>query len=319
MPVTIKPFNIREVEKITIIVITDNYYDAVRADTVIGKRYRSTPTASIHAEHGLSYFIEAVVNGKSSAFMFDYGLDPHGVINNMGLLDVDLSKVDALGLSHGHFDHWGGLAEIVRQSQTKIRKGTPLYAGEEAFAHRFSLRPGSSDLQDLGRLKKEDIEGFGAVKIVEIKNPTEVVPGCYLTGNIDKVTEYEEIPPSLLIERSGKNMPDDFKGEQAAVFNIKGKGLVILSGCAHVGIVNTVKYARKVTGVNKIYAIMGGFHLINSKPEIIRKTVADIKAMEPDYIVPTHCTGFEAITVFLKEMPKQFILNTAGTKYVMTS
>ena len=87
-------------------------------------------------------------------------------------------------------------------------------------------------------------------------------------------------------------------------------------GCAHPGIVNTVKHVQKITGVQKVHAVVGGFHLVVSKPETVQKTVSDIKAMSPDYIVPTHCTGFEPIILFQKEMPKQFILNTAGTKYV---
>jgi 7,8-dihydropterin-6-yl-methyl-4-(beta-D-ribofuranosyl)aminobenzene 5'-phosphate synthase len=319
IPVTTKPLKIQEVEKLTVVVITDNYYDSVRPQPAIGQRFGAAPGASIHAEHGLSYFIETVVNGASSAFMFDYGLDPHGVINNMGLLDVDLSRVDALGLSHGHFDHWGGLAGILRQNQSKMRKGTPLYMGNEIFAHRFSLRPGIHEPHDIGQLRKEEIESFGTVNIVEISDPVEVIPGCYYTGNIERVTDYEKVPEGLLIERNGELEHDLFEGEQAVVFSLKGKGLVILSGCAHAGIVNTVKHAQKITGIKKVHAVIGGFHLVNVKPEIIRRTVADIKTIGPDYIVPAHCTGLEAVMAFIREMPDQFILSTAGTKYVMTS
>jgi 7,8-dihydropterin-6-yl-methyl-4-(beta-D-ribofuranosyl)aminobenzene 5'-phosphate synthase len=93
------------------------------------------------------------------------------------------------------------------------------------------------------------------------------------------------------------------------VLNAKGKGLVVLSGCAHQGIVNTVKHAQKMTGIEKVHAIVGGFHLTGAKPELIQKTIADIKTIRPDYIVPTHCTGFEAITAFARELPDQFILN----------
>ena len=102
-------------------------------------------------------------------------------------------------------------------------------------------------------------------------------------------------------------------------FNLKGKGLVVLSGCAHAGIVNTVKQSQKCAGIQKIHAVLGGFHLINAKPEIIQRTVSDIKAMKPDYVVPTHCTGFEAILAFAKEMPGEFNLNTAGTQYTFTA
>jgi len=103
------------------------------------------------------------------------------------------------------------------------------------------------------------------------------------------------------------------------VVNLKGKGLVVLTGHAHAGIVNTVKHAQRMTGVGKVYVIMGEFHSTGAKEEIIQKTVANIKTMGPDYIMPMHCTGFEAIIAFAKEMPDQFILNTAGTNFILTS
>jgi 7,8-dihydropterin-6-yl-methyl-4-(beta-D-ribofuranosyl)aminobenzene 5'-phosphate synthase len=102
----------------------------------------------------------------------------------------------------------------------------------------------------------------------------------------------------------------------ALFFIVKGKGLVILVGCAHPGIVNTVKHVQKITGNQKVHAVVGGLHLVGLKPELIQKTVTDIKTAAPDYIVPCHCTGYEAIGLFQKEMPKQLILNTAGTKFV---
>ena len=99
------------------------------------------------------------------------------------------------------------------------------------------------------------------------------------------------------------------------VFNVRGKGLVVASGCAHRGIVNAVKQAQKISGIEKVYAVLGGFHLTGAKPEIIQRTIADIKTVGPDYIIPTHCTGFPAITAFAREMPDQFILSTVGTRF----
>ena len=105
----------------------------------------------------------------------------------------------------------------------------------------------------------------------------------------------------------------------AAHFLVRGRGLAVVSGCAHTGIVDTVRQAQKVSGIKNIHAILGGFHLVNAKPEIIQRTVADIKALKPDYIVPTHCTGFEAVVAFGKEMPEEFNLSTAGTRYSFVS
>jgi 7,8-dihydropterin-6-yl-methyl-4-(beta-D-ribofuranosyl)aminobenzene 5'-phosphate synthase len=299
-------------DRLTLSIVTDNYYDVLRPDPPMGKRFRALPGVGLHAEHGFSCHLEGVGNGRSSFFMFDYGLDPLGIIKNMELLDIDVGKVDTFGLSHGHFDHWGGLLTVLGSA----RPGVHLYVGEEAFAHRFSRRPGGDDLIDLGRLDKEAIEHQGIAEIVEVSEPVEVMPGCYLTGTIGRVTDYEQGSPNLIMQKGGTFERDHFLGEQAVVCNVKGKGLVILSGCAHAGIVNTVKHAQKISGIEKIHAVIGGFHLINAASAIIEKTVSDIKAIAPDYIIPAHCTGFEAIALLAAAMPEQFILNTAGTRYV---
>ena len=180
------------------------------------------------------------------------------------------------------------------------------------------MRPDLVTVTVVHHLKKEDIEGLGFVKIVEIKDPTPVVPGAYLTGRIEKVTGYEKVDPGRWVKIGDNLEPETFIGEQSVVLNLKGKGLVIFTGCAHVGVVNTVKHAQKISGVEKVHAIMGGFHLTGAKEELIQRTVADIKAISPDYIVPMHCTGFEAIGLFAKEMPDQFILNTVGTRYAFS-
>ena len=310
---------IPEIEKAMIMIITDNYYDALRPDSKIAKRYRMNPGTSVyninlHAEHGVSYYVETVVNGLTHCFLFDYAVDFHGVSNNMELLDIDFKVLEALGLSHGHFDHWGAFLALLKWQREKIPKGIPLFVGEEAFVERFFGTPIGNFSLEL--LKREDVENLGLVKIIEIKDPTPIVPGAYLTGNIERVTDYEKGSPVLLIKRGDKFEQDNFIGEQGIVFNAKGKGLIVLSGCAHAGIVNTVKHAQKMTGIQKVHAVIGGFHLTGVKQEIIQRTIADIKAIGPDYIVPTHCTGYEAITAFQKEMPEQFILNTSGTRYL---
>jgi 7,8-dihydropterin-6-yl-methyl-4-(beta-D-ribofuranosyl)aminobenzene 5'-phosphate synthase len=309
---------VTEVDKLTVWVVTDNYYDALRKHTKIAKRYRSVPGKAMLSEHGVSFYLQTVVNGKESEFMFDYGHDSLGVKNNLSLLGLDLGKASAFSLSHGHWDHFWAATNVLKQNQSRIAGGTPFYVGEEAFAHRYSLRPGATEPSDLGQFKKEDIESLG-LNVVEVKKPVQVIPGGYFTGNIDRVTAYEKVPPTLLIKRGEKPEPDDFHGEQGLFFNVKGKGLVVISGCAHAGIVNTVKHAQKVSGIEKIHAVMGGFHLINAKPEIIRNTVADIKAMKPDYIIPMHCSGFETILAFSREMPNEFTINTAGTQYTFSA
>jgi 7,8-dihydropterin-6-yl-methyl-4-(beta-D-ribofuranosyl)aminobenzene 5'-phosphate synthase len=300
------------VDRLTLTTVTDNYYDALRPDPPMGKRFRALPGVSLHAEHGLSCHLETVGEGRSSFFMFDYGLDPLGIIKNMELLGIAVGGIDAFGLSHGHFDHWSGLLTILGRA----RLGVYLYVGEEAFARRFSRRPGSKNMIDLGRLNREAIEDQGIAEIIEVSKPVVVMPGCYLTGAIERVTDYEQGSPNLIIQRGGSFEQDHFPGEQAVVCNIRGKGLVILSGCAHAGIVNTVKHAQKISGIEKVHAVIGGFHLANAASKIIEKTVSDMKQIAPDYVIPAHCTGFEAIAQFATAMPEQFIINTVGTRYM---
>jgi 7,8-dihydropterin-6-yl-methyl-4-(beta-D-ribofuranosyl)aminobenzene 5'-phosphate synthase len=195
--------------------------------------------------------------------------------------------------------------------------------GQEAFAHRYLKLPPvykpNDGLKDLDQLNREDLEKLGMVSLKEISDPTPIVPGAYLTGNIERITEYEKGSPLLLIKRGERLENDLFQGEQSLVFNVKGRGLVVLSSCAHAGIINTVRQARKISGVEKLHAVLGGFHLTGAPAEKIQKTVADMKALNPDYIVPMHCTGWQAIMAFQQAMPQQFVLNMAGTKYVFPS
>jgi 7,8-dihydropterin-6-yl-methyl-4-(beta-D-ribofuranosyl)aminobenzene 5'-phosphate synthase len=236
----------------------------------------------------------------------------------MNLLKMDLKKIEALGLSHDHWDHQAALLEILKAKREDFRKGIPLYVGEQSFVGTFQKRP-DGNIISLLALKREEIEGLEIVKIVEIKEPTPIIPGAYLPGKVEQVTDYEKIPPSFVAKKGNEFVQETFPGEQAAILNAKGKGLVVLSSCAHRGIVNTVKHAQKITGIEKVYMVMGGFHLTGADPKVIQRTVADIKAIDPQYIVPTHCTGFEAVEAFSKEMPNQFIINTVGTRFVIAS
>ena len=310
---------IPEAEKVTITIVTDNLYDVTVPSVKIAKRYMITPGDPIvnwglHAEHGLAYHIETVVNKVSHSFLFDFGTDFPGVLRNMELLKIDFKNVEALVLSHGHWDHQLTLVDLIKAKRSLMKQEIPLYLGEAAFIERFSTRP-DGVVFSLGQLKREDVEALGSVKIREINDPTPIVPGAYVTGKIDMVTEYEKGQPPLVLKKGNEYIQDFFIGEQGVVLNVKGKGIVVASGCAHRGIVNCVKQAQKMTGVEKVHAVLGGFHLTGAKAEVVRRTIADIKATNPEYIIPTHCTSFPAIAAFAKEMPDQFILSTVGTKF----
>jgi 7,8-dihydropterin-6-yl-methyl-4-(beta-D-ribofuranosyl)aminobenzene 5'-phosphate synthase len=189
--------------------------------------------------------------------------------------------------------------------------------GQEAFAPS-GVGKGPNNVSVRHHLRKADVEELGFVKIIEVEDAAPIVPGAHFTGRIEKVTDYEKGDPRRWVKRGDSFEQDPFVQEQSVILNAKGKGLVVLTGCGHVGIVNTVKHARKISGISKVHAVMGGFHLIGAEEELIRRTIADIKAMAPEYVVPMHCTGFEATVAFAKEMTDQFILNTSGTSYVFS-
>lgn len=312
-----KTTGIAAADTVRVTVITDNYIDAVRKDGKTGKRFRGPATGrTVHAEHGLSYVIETVTDdGTHGMFMFDYGSSHHVLLNNLEVLGIDVSRVQAFVLSHGHYDHCGGVMPLLELYGTKIKAGTPFFAGEEAFSHRFARRYADDELRDLGMLDRKKLESLKNITVTDVEDPVEIFAGAVLTGKIGRTTPYEKVPPTFFVMRGENLEADDFRGELAVVCRIKEKGIIVISGCAHVGIVNTVRHAKKITGIDRVHAVMGGFHLVNAEPEIIEKTIADIKAEEPDYIIPMHCTGFEATTRIAEEMPSRFVLNTAGTQY----
>jgi 7,8-dihydropterin-6-yl-methyl-4-(beta-D-ribofuranosyl)aminobenzene 5'-phosphate synthase len=312
------PIYIRQLDKLRVTVIIDNYSFKVQNDSPIAERLASRPGVPMHTEHGLSYVVETTVDEEISFFLFDFGLSPGAVIKNLASLNINLGAIQAFGLSHGHLDHWGGLVQTLKVHRRAGSKNTLLYLGEEAFAPRFSGRLWDTPCY-LGQLDIKQLTPMRNLTIKEIRGPTEVIPGGYFTGYIERVTEYEKARPTLLIARNERHEIDDFKGEQAMIFSVKNKGLVILSGCAHAGIVNTVKHARKISGISTVHAIMGGFHLLDATMEIIKKTVEDIKFMTPNYVIPTHCSGYEAMVRFYKEMPEQFVLSTAGSRFTFSS
>jgi 7,8-dihydropterin-6-yl-methyl-4-(beta-D-ribofuranosyl)aminobenzene 5'-phosphate synthase len=301
---------VKEIESLSISCVVDNYYDALMEDPPCGRRFRTKPYLSIYAEHGLSFYVVAKREDRSYSLFFDFGVDGDLLLHNLKVLGIDPQKLDALVLSHGHFDHYGGLKALLKRIYPR---SIPLYLGKGAFTRRFSERKGEG-LTDLGKLEKEELEKMGA-KIRESDSAEEILPGVYLTGLIEMKTPYEKIPETLLLEREGKIERDLFEEERALFFSLKDKGLVILSGCAHRGIVNTIREVIKLTGTKKIHAIIGGFHLMGASSERILNTIQDLKALSPSYLIPMHCTGLEASLLFSRMMGKSFILNTVGTIY----
>jgi 7,8-dihydropterin-6-yl-methyl-4-(beta-D-ribofuranosyl)aminobenzene 5'-phosphate synthase len=149
------------------------------------------------------------------------------------------------------------------------------------------------------------------------EGPYQPGPGCWTTGAVPRLSfEQAGTPPALAYREGDEFIRDYIDDDQSIVINVKDKGLVVVSGCAHSGIVNTVNYAREVSGVDTVWAIIGGFHLDRAEDEDIQRTIDAIKKLKPAMVVPMHCTGFKAISQFAIQMPDEFVLGVVGTKYL---
>ncbi|MCL6612362.1 MAG: MBL fold metallo-hydrolase [Peptococcaceae bacterium] len=308
-------------DEVKITAVIDNFYDGLLAPGKYAQRYGFIrPGAGeaaelpphLSAEHGLAFYIEVSAAGEKSVLLMDFGVSREGAARNMEAMGLDLSGVKAAVLSHGHFDHWGGLEKVAARIIPGESGPIPLYAGKEAFLRRYVVLPGKR--VDLGRLDPEKA-GAAGFEVREISRPGEILPGVLVIGPIPRVTEFEQGSPVLMVERNGGIEQDDFPGELSLAFNVAGKGLVVLTACAHAGVVNTVRRAVELTGVEKVHAVLGGFHLSGSPDDKIKKTVAELARLGPELIAPMHCTGFQALKMISEAMPQAFVLYSAGTQY----
>jgi len=308
---------LREVEKVEIFTLQDNYIDLVIGDdSEMVKRARpfrgGALRDSVLAEHGFSALVTVTDGGRARSILFDFGFSEHGALTNAQALNADLSSVEALVLSHGHMDHTGGFQSLVRAVG---KPGIPLVVHPVVFRqHRFG-RLGESLRVDMPPFSREQASGAG-VKIIETRDPYPLLDGRLLfLGEIPRRTEFERGMPNARYEENGEEKWDPIEDDTGIAAHIKGKGLVVLSGCAHSGIVNTVNHARAVTGVDTVYAVMGGFHLTGPAfATTIEPTSRALQELAPKYVVPCHCTGRAATMHIEKAMPEQFVLNMAGTK-----
>jgi 7,8-dihydropterin-6-yl-methyl-4-(beta-D-ribofuranosyl)aminobenzene 5'-phosphate synthase len=307
---------IREVDRVEITTIQDNYVDMVsrdntavvaRAIPLIGNEIKN----SILAEHGFSALVAATAGDKTRTILFDFGFSANGAAFNADALHLDLTKVEACALSHGHSDHTGGMGQMAK----KIGKSVPLVVHPEAFRNPRYIKLGGDFRVFFPPLTHEQVTGVG-LTVAETKEPRPIADDAILfLGEIPRTTDFEKGMPGVYYEKDGVEHEDDLIDDSAVVMHVKDKGLVVLSGCAHAGIVNTVAYAQKVTGVDTVYAVMGGFHLTGADmAPAVAPTTERLMGFNPTYVVPTHCTGRKAVIQMERAMPDKFILNMSGTK-----
>ena len=311
---------LKPVDEIEIITLMDNYSDVLlqsegpvtRAPLAPDGRI---PANTLLAEHGLSQLVRLKENGKGYSILFDTGYSPVGVPHNLDVLSIDLEETEAIIISHGHMDHTGSLQAILENMGHTV----PLVVHPEAFhAPRYLNMGGGNKLLFPHTLDRNELQALGA-EIIDSTDPTPLCDDHLLvTGQVEQKTAFEKGFPNAFLTRNGKEEPDSIWDDQSLVVHLKGKGLVVISGCAHAGIVNTVLYARKITGVETIHAVMGGFHLSGPAFEpIIEQTIVELQKMAPKVIVPMHCTGWKAIEQFRKAFPAAFILNSVGSKFTL--
>lgn len=264
------------------------------------------------AEHGFSVLVKVVSGAKSHTVLFDTGISAEGVAINAERMGLNLAEIETVILSHGHSDHFGGL---LRVSKIIGKENLPIIVHEDMFKTRGIANPDGT-VRKFPSLPTEDL--VMPAKYMKTKEPSAIADSTILIlGEIPRKTHFEK---GLLRQRALVNdkwQPDPLVwDDRAVVLNVKQKGLVVISGCAHAGIINTARYARQITGVNRIYAILGGFHLTGKENEkSIAPTINELEKLNPTLIVPSHCTGWKGIFAIAEAMPEAFVWNSVGNMY----
>jgi 7,8-dihydropterin-6-yl-methyl-4-(beta-D-ribofuranosyl)aminobenzene 5'-phosphate synthase len=305
---------LKSVEGVEILTVIDNYIDVFLPESDEVKRrplwVDGRITQPLLAEHGLCLLITVYDGGKKHIILVDSGFSALGCIYNLDTMEIKLDQVEAFVLSHGHFDHIGSILKFYEMDY--LQKGTPLYLHSTAFAER-GIKVPSGESFSLPQLSKERLQEHGAKVVIKDGHSLIGNDCCLLTGEVPR-RSFEIGFPIGWRKDGGKVIRDDIPDDQSLVFHVKGKGLVVVLGCGHSGVINILNHARALTQCNDIYLVMGGFHLTG---EIFEKytiqTIDALTEMKPKMVVPTHCTGFNSTIQFAKRMPEAFVLNSVGT------
>jgi 7,8-dihydropterin-6-yl-methyl-4-(beta-D-ribofuranosyl)aminobenzene 5'-phosphate synthase len=325
-------FSLEPVDSVAITTLVDNVTDMLLLDEGPAKRpsmeafVRGGVPARfleggqtgdpLRAEHGFSCLVTLVKSGRAIRVLLDAGLTPNGLVENMHRLDLSPHDIDIIVLSHGHWDHTTGMHGLVGELG---RANLPVLIHPEFWSRRRVALPGREAVE-LPSTSRQALRGAG-FEIAEQRQPSFILDGSLLvTGEVDRTTDFEQGFPFHEAYRQERWQPDPLiLDDQALVANVRGRGLVVLTGCGHSGIVNILRYARKLTGEERLHAVVGGFHLSGPLFEkVIAPTCQALEEFSIDHLVPSHCTGWRATHAIAARFPEAFIQNSVGTRFEFT-
>ncbi|HAI11406.1 MAG TPA: MBL fold metallo-hydrolase [Phycisphaerales bacterium] len=260
---------------------------------------------NIRAEHGLSYWIEA----DGHCILFDTAQTPDVLMHNARRLKFDFADVEAVVLSHGHYDHTGGLMAVLDEA-----KHPRLYLHPDALAKRYSQHTGGVmvDVGVAGGLSRAMLAD--KAEIVWTQSPTEIVPGLWVTGQVPRINQFEDTGGDFYLDAKAQQV-DPIVDDQSIFFDT-GQGVVVLLGCAHAGVINTLTHIRLLTNDRPIYAVIGGMHLLHASEERMTQTIESFRALNVQLLAPTHCTGPFAAARLWSEFPDRWQPCRVGARFV---
>ena len=327
------PFQAPVVDRLSIRIVVDSHHEMflpkaehprvnIEHVGMIAGQHMTT----LAGEWGLSLHLDSEAGGHRSQYLLDFGYTPEIINRNFALLDIDPARLNGLILSHGHRDHYGGLDGFVSRYRSEMGEDVSLYVGaEEAFHVRWvpAGPPNPGEEPEMLYWGAPDRASLIAQAVAPVCCPApQALDGAFTTGHIQR-SSFEEVTGGTKLEvpdhfseaeRRGEMVFDSHPEEHATCYLVRGRGLVVISSCGHAGIVNSVRTAMAVAGTDKLHAVVGGFHLGLARPDYIEHTIDELQNMQPDVVVPMHCTGAPFIEAMRRRMPDRLVRAFLGTR-----